>query len=120
MEVLGKRTDIGQDGDRFFLLPIFDRTPVSRDIDCYSLAKISEILAGVDIVSTPTFVMFLHGGPVQMSQYSGGESPPMKQGGQRQQHTWWLHVESTTSSRKKNISKVWEKSAAADFAGPKQ
>jgi hypothetical protein len=87
MEVLGKRTDIGQDGDRFILLPIFERTPVSRDIDRYSLAKISEILAGVDIVSRPTFVMFLHGGPVQMSRYSGGESPPMKQGGQRQQHT---------------------------------
>jgi hypothetical protein len=33
------------DGDYFLLLPIFDGTPVSRDIDCCSLAKISEILA---------------------------------------------------------------------------
>ncbi len=38
--------------------PIFDRTPVSRDIDCYSLAKISEILVGADILSTPIFVTF--------------------------------------------------------------
>ncbi len=46
------------DGDCFLLLPVFDRTPVSRDIDCYSLAKISEISAGVDILSTPIVVTF--------------------------------------------------------------
>ncbi len=40
------------------LLPIFDGTPVSRDIDCYSLVKISEILAAVNILSTPIFVTF--------------------------------------------------------------
>jgi hypothetical protein len=34
--------------DCFLLLPIFYRRPVSRDIDCYILAKISEILVGVD------------------------------------------------------------------------
>jgi hypothetical protein len=55
------------DGYRFLLLPIFDRVPVSRDIDCCSLAKISEILAGTDILLTPIFLMLLHGGPVQMS-----------------------------------------------------
>jgi hypothetical protein len=38
--------------------PIFDRTPVSRDTECYSLAKISEILASADILLTPIFVTF--------------------------------------------------------------
>ncbi len=42
----------------FLLLPLFDRMPVSRDIDCYSLAKFSEILAGADILSMPIFVTF--------------------------------------------------------------
>ncbi len=37
---------------------------------CYSLAKISEILAGADILSMLIFVTFLHGGPVQISRYS--------------------------------------------------
>jgi hypothetical protein len=46
---------LDSDGDRFLLLPIFDRTPVSRDIDCWILAKTSEILAGADILSTPIF-----------------------------------------------------------------
>ncbi len=46
------------DGDCFLLLPLFDRMPVSRDIDCYSLAKFSEILADADILSMPIFVMF--------------------------------------------------------------
>jgi hypothetical protein len=49
---------LDSDGDCFLLLPIFDRTPVSRDIDCYNLAKISEILAGADILLTPIFVTF--------------------------------------------------------------
>jgi hypothetical protein len=71
---------LDSDGDCFLLLPLFDRTPVSRDIDCYSLAKISEILAGADILLMPLFVMFLHGGPVQISRYSAGENPPMKAG----------------------------------------
>jgi hypothetical protein len=31
---------------------------VSRDIDCYSLAKISKILADANILSTPIFVTF--------------------------------------------------------------
>ncbi len=41
---------------------------------------------------------FLHGGPVQISQNSAGESPPIKAG---QHHTWWLNVEGTTSSRRR-------------------
>ncbi len=37
---------------------ICSTTPVSRDIDCYSLVKISEILAAADILSTLIFVTF--------------------------------------------------------------
>jgi hypothetical protein len=33
---------LDSDGDHFLFLPLFDRTPVSRYIDCYSLVKISE------------------------------------------------------------------------------
>ncbi len=66
------------EGNCFLLSPIFDRTPVSRDIDCYSLAKISEILAGADILSTPIFVTFSAWRPVQISRYSAGESLPIK------------------------------------------
>ncbi len=49
---------LDSDGDHFLFSPIFDRTPVSRDIDCYSLAKISEILASADILWRPIFVTF--------------------------------------------------------------
>jgi hypothetical protein len=31
---------LDSDGDHFLFSPIFDRIPVSRDIDCYSLAKL--------------------------------------------------------------------------------
>ncbi len=42
------------DGDHFLFSPI--RTPVSRYIDCYSLAKISEIyFVDAKILLTPTF-----------------------------------------------------------------
>ena len=58
---------LDSDGDHVFFSPIFCRTPVSRYIDCYSLAKISEILVGADILLTPIFVTFLHGGPVQQA-----------------------------------------------------
>jgi hypothetical protein len=37
------------DGDHFLFSSIFCRTPVSRDSDCYGLAKISEILADANI-----------------------------------------------------------------------
>jgi hypothetical protein len=53
---------------------------VSRDIDCYSLAKISEILAGANILSTPIFVMFSAWQASITSRYSEGESPPIKAG----------------------------------------
>ncbi len=69
---------LDSDGDHFLFSPIFDRTPVSRDLDCYSLAKISEILAGADILSTPIFVMFSAWRAGTISLYSAGESPPIK------------------------------------------
>jgi hypothetical protein len=79
---------LNRDVDRFLPLPFFYRTPVSRDIDCLSLAKISEILAGADICWRQYFVTLLHGRPVQMSRYSVGESQPIKGGGERQPVTW--------------------------------
>jgi hypothetical protein len=33
---------LDSDGDYFVFSPLFDRKPVSRYMDCYSLAKISE------------------------------------------------------------------------------
>ncbi len=76
------------------------------------MEKISEILAGADILSTPIFVTFLHGGPVQMSRYGAGESPPVKAG----QPAATPHL--VTACGEHNIFKkeVWEKSAAMDFA----
>jgi hypothetical protein len=56
------------------------RDIVSRDIDCYSLAKISEILAGIDILSTTIFVTFSAWRFGTISQYSVGESPLKKAG----------------------------------------
>jgi hypothetical protein len=53
---------------------------VSRDIDCYSLAKISEILAGANILSTTIFVTFSAWRAGITSRYSAGESPPIKAG----------------------------------------
>ena len=51
MEVKSRKTDIRQWW--WLLLPFSDRTPVSRDIDCWSL--VSEILAGANILLTPIF-----------------------------------------------------------------
>jgi hypothetical protein len=71
---------LDSDGDHFLFSPIFDRTPVRSDIDCYSLAKISEILVGADILSGQIFVTFsaLQAGTI--CWYSAGESPPIKAG----------------------------------------
>jgi hypothetical protein len=71
---------LDSDGYHFLFSPIFDRAPVSRDIDCYSLAKISEILAGADILSTAIFVTFSAWQAGTIIQYSAGESPPIKAG----------------------------------------
>jgi hypothetical protein len=78
MEIESRKLILDSDGDRFLLLSIFDRTPVSRDVDCRNLAKISEILAGGDICRRQYFVIFLHGETVQIGLYSEGESSPMK------------------------------------------
>jgi hypothetical protein len=55
---------LDSDGVPFLFSPIFCRMPVSRYVDCYSLAKISETLAGQR----------------QYLTYSEGESPPIKAG----------------------------------------
>jgi hypothetical protein len=44
---------------------LFDRTPVSRYIDCCSWVKISEFYADADILSASKFVKFSASGPVQ-------------------------------------------------------
>jgi hypothetical protein len=47
-------------------LPFFDRTPVGRDRDCYSLSKISEILGGRQgFGMCQGFDHIEHSGPVQ-------------------------------------------------------
>jgi hypothetical protein len=59
----------------------FDRTPISRDRDCHSLTKISEILCRRQRFGLrQRFDHFEHGGPVQTGRYSTGESPPIKAG----------------------------------------
>jgi hypothetical protein len=45
--------------DHFLSLLFFDRTPRCRYIDCQSLVKISEILVGANILSTPMYCDFL-------------------------------------------------------------
>jgi hypothetical protein len=69
---------LDSDGNHFLFSPIFDRTPVSRDLDCYSLAKVSEILAGADILSDANIcdVFCMAGRP--LSRYNAGENPPIK------------------------------------------
>ncbi len=71
---------LNSNGDHFLVSPIFCRTPVSRDIECYSLAKISEILAGADILSTPIFVTFSAWWAGTISPYRAGESLPIQAG----------------------------------------
>ncbi len=95
---------------------------MSRDIDCYSLGKIRKILAGADILSMPIFVMFSTWWAVKIIRYSAGESQPIKAG----QPVATAHLATSRGvinnyrEKKENISEVWEKSAAADSAGPKQ
>jgi hypothetical protein len=76
-------------------LPLFDRAPVSRERDCHSLAKISEILSGRQRFGMrESFDHFEHGGQVQTSRYSTEESPPIKAG-----HRGILPHWETTSKR---------------------
>ncbi len=76
---------------------------MSRDRNCYSLTKISEILGGRQRFGMrQRFDHFECGGPVQTGWYSMGESPPIKAG-----HRELLpHLESTctrfnTSARRR-------------------
>ncbi len=71
---------LDSDGDHFLFSPISCRMPVSRYLDCYSLAKISEILGGAVILSTPIFVTFSAWRAGTTSRYSAGESPLIKAG----------------------------------------
>ncbi len=59
----------------------FDRTPISRERDCYGLAENSEI-SGVRQVFglRQRFDHFDHGGPVQTAGTVREESPPIKAG----------------------------------------
>jgi hypothetical protein len=68
------------DGDHFLFSLIFNRMPLSRDINCYSLVKISKILAGANILLMPIFVTFSAWRAGTTSRYSVGESPPIKAG----------------------------------------
>ncbi len=78
--------------------------------------KISEILEGADVLSTPIFCEFWHGGPVKPGGESAGGSPPIKVG--------WEVVASHlgTAGGGYNIFKrrVPARPAIAYFAGPKQ
>ena len=81
----------------------FDRTPVSRDRDGYGLTEISSISGRRQRFGMrQRFDHFEHGGPVQTSRYSTGESPLIKAGHWRA----IFHLESTctrfnTSARKR-------------------
>jgi hypothetical protein len=75
-------------------------------------------LAGANILSTPIFVTFsaLRAGTIS----SAGEIPPIK-AGPPATTTHLLTARGEINifrEKKENISKVWEKSAAADYAGP--
>jgi hypothetical protein len=72
------------------------------------LGKISEILAGPNILSTPIFVTFLHGGPVQMCHYSARESLPIKAGWPVATPNLVTALGEDNIFKKENISEVWE------------
>ncbi len=101
----------------------FDRTPISRDRDCYGLAENSGISGGRQVIGLhQRFDHFEHGGPVQAAGTVREESPPIKAG------HWGAipHLETTLMrfniNKEENvlISGTWEKSAVADSAEPKQ
>ncbi len=53
----------------------FDRTPISRDRDCYGLTEISEISGGRQRFGLrQRFDHFQHGGPVQYGRESAHKS----------------------------------------------
>jgi hypothetical protein len=59
----------------------FDRTPISRDGDCYGLTEISEISGGRrGFGLRQRFDHFEHGGPVQTAGTVQERVRPLKQG----------------------------------------
>jgi hypothetical protein len=111
---------LDSDGDNFLFSPLFDRSPVSRYIYCYSLAKISEFQADADILSAPKFLPFSTWRASTISRYSAGESQPIKAGWpEATPHLATACKGITTIWETKEIfSEVWEKSAAVDSAEP--
>ncbi len=73
---------------------LFNRTPISRDRDCYGLAENSEISGGRQRFGLhQRYDHFEHGGPVQTASTVREESPPIKAG-----HWGTIpHLESTCS-----------------------
>jgi hypothetical protein len=101
----------------------FDKTPISRDRDCYGLVEISEISGERQVFGLRQgFDHFEYGGPVQTTGTVREESPPIKAGHWRT----ILHLENTCTRFNINkaenvlISGTREKSAVADSAELKQ
>ncbi len=69
---------LDSDGDYFLFSPFFDRTPVSRHIDCCSLVKNQWILGRHRYFVAPKFVRFWAWRAGTISRYSMGEIPPIK------------------------------------------
>jgi hypothetical protein len=84
------------------------------------LAKISEILAGADILSTPIFVTFSawRAGINELIQC--GRESAHKSGAASGNTTLGDYMREDNIFKEENISEVWEKPATAEFAGPKQ
>jgi hypothetical protein len=100
-----------------------NRTPISKDRDCYGLAENSEISGGRQVFGLhQRFDHFDHGGTVQTAGTVREESLPIKTGHWRT----ILHLETTFTrfniNKEENvlISRTREKSAVEDSAEPKQ
>jgi len=73
--------EIGQQQRSCMFCWFFDRTPASRDRDCYGLVEIGEISGGSQVFGLhQRFDNFEHGGPVQTAGTVREESPPIKAG----------------------------------------
>jgi hypothetical protein len=104
----------------FPFLLFFYRTLKCRDIDCQSLVKISEILAGAGILLMPKFLC--HFGMGCWYNQAGTVRDQVlsyKLASRLQFSTQLLHEEKSTSSEE-NTSEDREEPATVDFARPKQ
>jgi hypothetical protein len=114
--------DIGQQQLLFTFFQFFDRTPISRDGDCYGLVEISKISGEGQVFGLcQRFDNFEYGGPVQTASTVREKSPAIKAG-----HWGTIrHLETTCMpfniNKEENvlISGTREKSAVADSAEPK-